>query len=64
MGRGTKVVRLGDPAQIDDPLLNERSNGLVYASEHMKGSPLCVQLTMRSDECERSALALDAAERM
>ena len=64
VGRGTKVVLLGDPAQIDDPLLNERSNGLVYASEHMKGSPLCVQLTMRSDECERSALALDAAERM
>ena len=30
----------------------------------MKGSPLCVQLTMQPDECERSALALDAARRM
>ena len=64
VGRGTKVVLLGDPAQIDHPLLDERSNGLVYASERMKGSPLCVQLTMLADECERSALALDAAKRM
>ena len=64
VGKGTKVILLGDPAQIDHPLLNERSNGLVYASEHMKGSPLCVQLTMLPDECERSALALDAAMRM
>ena len=64
VGKGTKVVLLGDPAQIDHPLLNERSNGLVYASERMKGSPLCVQLTMQTDECERSALALDAAKRM
>ena len=64
VGRGTKVVLLGDPAQIDHPLLDERSNGLTYASQRMKGSPLCVQLTMLPDECERSALALDAAMRM
>ena len=64
VGRGTKVILLGDPAQIDHPLLNERSNGLVYASERMRGSPLCVQLTMLADECERSALALDAAMRV
>ena len=64
VGRGTKVILLGDPAQIDHPLLNERSNGLSYASERMRGGPLCVQLTMQSDECERSALALDAALRM
>ena len=64
VGRGTKVILLGDPAQIDHPLLDERSNGLSYASERMRGSPLCVQLTMQADECERSALALDAARRM
>lgn len=64
VGRGTKVVLLGDPAQIDHPLLDERSNGLSYASDRMKGSPLCVQLTMQADECERSDLALDAAMRM
>ena len=64
VGRGTKVILLGDPAQIDHPLLDERSNGLSYASSRMRGSPLCVQLTMLPDECERSALALDAAMRM
>ncbi|MGB8451991.1 MAG: PhoH family protein [Anaerocolumna sp.] len=64
VGKGTKVILLGDPQQIDHPLLDERTNGLSYASEKMKGSPLCFQLTMQADECERSALAFDAAKRM
>ena len=64
VGKGTKVVLLGDPQQIDHPLLDERTNGLSYASERMKGSPLCYQLTMQTDECERSPLAYDAAKRM
>ena len=64
VGKGTKVVLLGDPAQIDHPLLDTRSNGLTYASARMRGSPLCAQLTMLPDECERSPPALDAAVRM
>lgn len=64
VGKGTKVVLLGDPGQIDHPLLDERTNGLSYASERMKGSHLCHQITMLTDECERSPLALDAAQRM
>lgn len=64
VGKGTKVILLGDPEQIDHPLLDERTNGLSYASEKMKGSPLCYQITMLTEECERSALALDAAQRM
>lgn len=64
VGKGTKVILLGDPAQIDHPHLDERTNGLSYAAERMKGSPLSVQLTMLSDECVRSNLALDAAQRM
>ncbi len=64
VGKGTKVILLGDPKQIDHPLLDERTNGLSYASEKMKGSPLCFQLTMQPDECERSPLAYDAAKRM
>ena len=64
VGRGTKVILLGDPQQIDHPLLDERTNGLSYASEKMKGSPLCFQIMMRMDECERSLLAADAAKRM
>lgn len=64
VGKGTKVVLLGDPQQIDHPLLDEKTNGLSYASEKMKGSPLCFQLTMHADECLRSALAFDATQRM
>lgn len=64
VGKGTKVILLGDPNQIDHPLLDERTNGLSYASEKMKGSSLCYQITMQADECERSALAYDAGNRM
>ncbi|WKY47471.1 PhoH family protein [Eubacteriaceae bacterium ES3] len=64
VGKGTKIVLLGDPQQIDNPLLDEKTNGLSYASERMKGSPLCYQLTMEPDECLRSKLAYDAAQRM
>ena len=63
-GMGTKIILLGDPQQIDNPLLDERTNGLSYAMEKMKGSPLCYQVTMSVDECERSALAMDAVKRM
>lgn len=63
-GLGTKIILLGDPQQIDNPLLDERTNGLSYAAEKMKGSPLCYQITMAPEECERSALAMDAVTRM
>ena len=63
-GMGTKIILLGDPNQIDNPLLDERTNGLSYAAEKMKGSPLCFQLTLSAEECERSALAMDAGRRM
>lgn len=63
-GIGTKIILLGDPNQIDNPLLDERTNGLSYAAEHMKGSPLCFQISLSAEECERSALATDAVRRM
>nr|WP_317283660.1 PhoH family protein [uncultured Sellimonas sp.] len=63
-GKGTKIILLGDTNQIDRPMLDERTNGLSYASEYMKGSPLCWQVTFSSEECERSALAMDAITRL
>ncbi|MBC8016249.1 MAG: PhoH family protein, partial [Sporomusaceae bacterium] len=63
-GLGTKIILLGDPAQIDNPLLDSQSNGLSYASEKMMGSKLCFQVTMLPDECERSPLAAEAAMRL
>ncbi|MDP4183393.1 MAG: PhoH family protein [Bacillota bacterium] len=63
-GAGTKIILLGDPEQIDHPFLDIRTNGLCYASEKMKGSPLCYQVTLNDDECERSELAYEGARRM
>ncbi|MDU2065051.1 MAG: PhoH family protein [Sporomusaceae bacterium] len=63
-GLGTKIILIGDPAQIDHPYLDSRSNGLVYASEKMRGSALCYQVTLTHDECERSPLAAEASLRL
>jgi ABC-type protease/lipase transport system fused ATPase/permease subunit len=63
-GKGTKIILIGDPEQIDHPFLDIRTNGLSFASERMKGSPLCFQLTLTDEECERSELAYEAARRM
>lgn len=63
-GKDTKIILLGDPNQIDRLFLDERTNGLSYAAEHMKGSPLCWQITLTAEECERSKLAADAITRM
>lgn len=59
-GKGTKVILLGDPKQIDNPYLDERTNGLSYAADRMKGSPLCYQIVLSAEECERSELAMEA----
>lgn len=64
VGEGTKLILIGDPDQIDHPFLDSRSNGLCYASENMKGSELCYQITLKYDECERSPLAYEASKRL
>ena len=64
VGEGTKLILIGDPDQIDHPFMDSRSNGLCYASEKMKGSDLCYQITLKFDECERSPLAFEAARKL
>lgn len=49
---------------IDNPYLDEKTNGLSYAAERMKGSPYCYQITLTAEECERSELAMDAIGRL
>ncbi len=63
-GKGTKIILMGDPEQIDSPYLDEHANGLTYAAEKMKGSSLCWQVTMKNSECVRSKLAREGAIRM
>ncbi len=60
-GTGTKVVLCGDSNQIDNPVLDRRNNGLVFAIDRMKDSKLCAQVTFDGEgECVRSALAAEA----
>ena len=63
-GIGSKVILIGDPHQIDNPKLDSRTNGLVFAAERMKGNPLCAQITMEDSECVRSPLAMAAIENL
>lgn len=64
VGEESKIVLLGDPNQIDNPYLDRNSNGLVYAAERMKDSPLCWQIAFHEGESTRSPLARDAIERL
>ena len=63
-GKDSKIVICGDPDQIDNPLLDKRNNGLIYAMETMKGSPLCAIITFDDEYSVRSDLAKEAVKRM
>jgi PhoH-like ATPase len=62
VGDGTKIVLTGDVAQIDNPYLDESSNGLSYMVERLKGNDLVGHVTLAKSE--RSELASLAAERL
>ncbi len=59
-GPGTKVVCLGNIAQIDTPYLTEGSSGLTYVVDRFKGWPHSGHVTLQRGE--RSRLADHAAE--
>ena len=61
-GEGSKICIIGDINQIDNPRLDKYNNGLAFASERMKGSDVCMQMTFTDEECTRSKLARVAAE--
>ena len=63
-GVGTKIVITGDIKQIDNPKLDKKNNGLSFASERMRGSDLCMQVLFSKEECERSELSNEAAQRL
>ncbi|MBQ9297742.1 MAG: PhoH family protein [Clostridia bacterium] len=58
--KGTKIVLLGDPTQVNRPGLNTRRNGLVYISEKMKGNSCCWQVELNKNKSIRSELAQQA----
>lgn len=62
VGEGTKLILTGDIGQIDNPYLDQSSNGLSYAVERMRGLGLVGHITLQRSE--RSDLASLAAERL
>lgn len=54
-GEGTKIVFTGDIHQIDSPYLDERSNGLTYLIDRLKGHRLFSHIKL--EKGERSELA-------
>jgi PhoH-like ATPase len=60
ISEGSKIILIGDPAQIDNPYVDSRSNGLVYCHNRMKGQSLAAHVTLTKGE--RSRLAELAAD--
>ncbi|MEM7754017.1 MAG: PhoH family protein [Planctomycetota bacterium] len=58
VGEGTKLVLTGDIDQIDNPYLDQSSNGLSYTVERMKGNGLVGHVTLaRSERSQLASLA-------
>jgi PhoH-like ATPase len=55
MSKGSKLVMVGDPAQIDNPYVDSRSNGLVYTRNRLKGHQITAHVCLTKGE--RSPLA-------
>ena len=62
MSRGSKLVLLGDPAQIDNPYVDSRSNGLVYTRNRLRGQEFAAHVALSKGE--RSPLAEAGAQLM
>lgn len=62
MSKGSKLVLIGDPAQIDNPYVDSRSNGLVYTRRRLRGQRIAAHISLTKGE--RSALAEAGAQLM
>ncbi len=62
MARGSKLVLIGDPAQIDNPYVDRLSNGLVYTRDRLRNEPCSAHVTL--ERGERSELAEAGAKKM
>ena len=60
ISEGSKIVLIGDPAQIDNPYVDSRSNGLVYCRNKMRGHAIAAHVKLSKGE--RSKLAELAAD--
>jgi PhoH-like ATPase len=61
-GEGTKIVLTGDPFQIDNPYVDESSNGLSVTADRLKNEPLVGHVLLSKGE--RSELSNLAASKL
>jgi PhoH-like ATPase len=47
VGEGTKLILTGDIGQIDNPYLDQSSNGLSYAVEKLRGVGIVGHITLQ-----------------
>lgn len=62
ISEGSKIVLIGDPAQIDNPYVDSCSNGLVYCHNRMKGEAIAAHVKLQKGE--RSLLAEIGAQKL
>lgn len=62
MGKGSKMILIGDLAQIDNPYVDAHTNGLVYTRNRLQGQSFMAHVNLFKGE--RSAMAEVAANLM
>ncbi len=62
MGKGSKIIMIGDLAQIDNPYVDAHTNGLVYTRNRLQGQPFMAHVNLFKGE--RSEMADVAANLM
>lgn len=62
MGRGSKMILIGDLAQIDNPYVDAHTNGLVYTRNRLQGQDFMAHINLFKGE--RSPMAEVAANLM
>ena len=62
MGKGSKMILIGDLAQIDNPYVDAHTNGLVYTRNRLQGQDFMAHVNLFKGE--RSAMAEVAANLM
>jgi PhoH-like ATPase len=62
MGKGSKMILIGDLAQIDNPYVDAHTNGLVYTRNRLQGQEFMAHINLFKGE--RSPMAEVAANLM
>src|SRR5262249_2835332 len=62
MGKGSKIILIGDLAQIDNPYVDAHTNGLVFTRNRLQGQPFMAHVNLFKGE--RSEMAEVAANLM